>query len=83
MANIDGDSRFKSHLFTVRIWWEVSRGTSGAIEWRGKLQHVETGDTRYFSDLQAIMEFILASLPGAGIGVSQEQAQGTDRNEHE
>lgn len=37
-----------SHLFTVRVWREdLGQGRS---EWRGKVQHVLSGEVRYFRD---------------------------------
>ncbi len=37
-----------SQLFTVRVWRE-DRGNGGS-EWRGKVQHVLSGEARYFRD---------------------------------
>lgn len=38
----------RSHLFTVRVWREdLGEGRS---EWRGKVQHVLSGEARYFRD---------------------------------
>ena len=37
-----------NHLFTLRVW-QADSG-EGQMEWRGKLQHVVSGQTRYFRD---------------------------------
>ena len=52
---------YRSHLFTVRMWLEqLGRG---GTEWRGKVQHVLTGQTRYFRDWQTLVQFIQTTLP--------------------
>jgi len=38
----------RSHLFTVRLWLEDLG--EGRAEWRGKVQHVTSGEVRYFRD---------------------------------
>lgn len=49
----------RSTLFTVRVWQEdLGEGQS---EWRGKVQHVLNGDTRYFRDWQTLIAFIIES----------------------
>jgi hypothetical protein len=55
----------RSHLFTVRIWPEA---VGEEIEWRGKVQHVTSGETRYFRDWPALVTFLeelLATSEGA------------------
>jgi hypothetical protein len=51
----------RSQLFTLRVWWE-ELGESQA-EWRGQIQHVASGETRYFRNWPAAIRFILATLP--------------------
>lgn len=51
------------HSFIVRIWWE-NRDLPGAEQqWRGMIEHVASGERRYFLDLQEIQTFIRAYLP--------------------
>jgi hypothetical protein len=38
----------RSQLFTVRVWLEELG--EGRSEWRGKVQHVLSGEARYFRD---------------------------------
>jgi hypothetical protein len=60
----------QSHLFTVRLWAEAV--DEGMAEWRGKVQHVISGETHYFRDwndltahLQAMSSQREAGQPGA------------------
>jgi hypothetical protein len=43
----------RAQLFTVRVWLE-DRG-DGRSEWRGKVQHVLSGEARYFRDWAALI----------------------------
>ena len=55
----------RSHLFTVRMWPEA---VGEELEWRGKVQHVTSGETRYFRDwptMVAFLEEMLAASEGA------------------
>lgn len=47
----------RSHLFTVRVWREdLGEGHS---EWRGQVQHLLSGETRYFRDWPSLVTFII------------------------
>ncbi|MCX6032872.1 MAG: hypothetical protein NT169_26750 [Chloroflexi bacterium] len=46
----------RSHLFTVRLWLEEF--ADGGSEWRGKVQHVLSGETRYFRNWHALRVFL-------------------------
>jgi len=53
----------RSHLFTVRLWLEPLG--NGQTEWRGKVQHVPSGEAQYVRDwpeLQAFLERRLQPL---------------------
>jgi hypothetical protein len=59
--------RPRSHLFTVRLWLEPLG--NGQTEWRGKVQHVPSGEAQYIRDwptLQAFLERELQPLEGEG-----------------
>lgn len=47
-------------LFTVRVWRE--RVGDERTEMRGKVQHVLTGETRYFRDWQTLHAFVSTEL---------------------
>ncbi len=49
-----------SHLFTVRLWREELG--NGQTEVRGKVQHVSSGEARYFRDWPTLIAFLLAML---------------------
>jgi hypothetical protein len=46
----------KSHLFTLRLWSEDLG--SGQTDWRGKIQHVNSGEARYFRDWLTMESFV-------------------------
>lgn len=55
--------KYRSHLFTVRVWHEAVG--DGCTEWRGELKHVHSGEVRYFrrwSALVALLRAILSDL---------------------
>jgi len=57
------DKQHDSHLFTVRLWAEDLG--DGQIEWRGKLQHVTSGQARYFRDWPVLIALLQKMLPDA------------------
>ena len=59
-----------SELFTVRLWREDLG--EGRVEWRGKVQHVLSGDTRYFRDWQMLLAFIQETRTETGINGREE-----------
>ncbi len=51
----------RSHLFTVRLWLEELGNDQ--MEWRGKVQHVTSGEVRYFRDWPTLIAFLQMLLP--------------------
>ncbi len=51
---------YPSHLVTVRVWQEELG--DGQKEWRGKVQHVHTGEVRYFREWPALVAALLKML---------------------
>jgi hypothetical protein len=49
-----------SHLFTVRLWTEVLGG--GQKELRYRVQHVLSGETRYFREWPAVLAYLTAKV---------------------
>jgi len=47
--------QYDSQLFTVRVWLEELG--NGQTEWRGKVQHVTSGEVRYFRDWSTLVAF--------------------------
>jgi hypothetical protein len=51
----------RSHLFTVRVWAEELG--AGQTEWRGRVQHVTSGEVHYFRDWTTLAALLPAMLP--------------------
>ncbi len=51
------DKSLPTQLFTVRLWQESCKE---AADFRAKVQHVLSGETRYFSDPLKMVTFMLA-----------------------
>jgi hypothetical protein len=60
-----------SNLFMVRVWPEEV--DEGRVEWRGKVQHVASGETRYFRDWESMLAFLRGDAPDPAVEGSQEQ----------
>jgi hypothetical protein len=59
-----------SHLFTLRLWREDLGGSE--TEWRGKVQHVTSGEVRYFRDWPTLIAFLQQVLSGSGPNTSTD-----------
>ena len=64
-----------SHLFTLRLCSEDLG--NGQREWRGQVQHVMSGETRYFRDWPTLIAFLQEALPGIG-SAPQDEASSSD-----
>jgi hypothetical protein len=53
---MEEEGRKPSQLFTLRVWTEAVGDSQ--TEWRGKVQHIATGEARYFRSWQALVEFL-------------------------
>ena len=58
-----GQPPHRSHLFTVRLWLEDLG--DGRTEWRGQVQHVLSGEVRYFRDWPTLITLLLEMLHAA------------------
>lgn len=65
----------RSHLFTVRLWAEELG--AGQSEWRGKVQHVLSGETHYFRDWPTLLTHLQAMLSDVESG-QQEEDEGVE-----
>lgn len=54
--------RIESELFTLRIWHS---GLDGEREWRGRIEHVLSGEVYYFRNRQMLLEQLERILPDA------------------
>lgn len=59
------ESPHRSQLFTVRLWQEDLGG--GRSEWRGKVQHVLSGEARYFRDWATLIAALQEMFRISGI----------------
>ena len=50
-----------THLFIVRVWQETVK--EGHTEWRGRVQHVPSGEHYYFREWLRLVEYLLRMLP--------------------
>ncbi len=50
----------QSHFFTVHVWQEELG--NGQSEWRGKVQHVHSGEVRYFREWSTLVTALLKML---------------------
>jgi len=51
----------RPQLFVVRLWWEAE-DTGEPGEWRGCVEHVSSGERRYFREIENVAEFIHGRL---------------------
>jgi hypothetical protein len=58
-----GQPVHSSHLFMLRLWPEDLG--SGQTDWRGKVQHVNSGEARYFRDWPTLEAFVEGLLHGS------------------
>jgi len=65
VSNDDADRpAARSQLFMLRLWPEDLG--SGQTDWRGKVQHVNSGEARYFRDWPTLEAFLNELLLRAG-----------------
>jgi hypothetical protein len=69
----EGRGDHQSHLFTLRLWPEALG--DGRVEWRGKVQHVLSGEAHYFRDWGALVGHLLAALPDVRVDGSGEREE--------
>lgn len=55
-----GSEEAKPHLFVMRIWVDPEQAPAGLS--RGLIEHVPSGERRYFRDLGEIQTFIAGRL---------------------
>jgi hypothetical protein len=61
----------RSDLFLLRLWSEAREGEQREPTWHGKIQRVVDGETRQFSDWDALLA-ILAAMLSQGSSDGQE-----------
>jgi hypothetical protein len=71
--------RQHSHLFTVRLWAEDLG--DGQAEWRGKVEHVTSGEAHYFRDWSGLVAMLVAMLPDVQIARPPARSAGAPSDE--
>jgi hypothetical protein len=57
--------------FVVRIWREQGELPSSSPEWRGSVEHVESGQKAFFRNFATMVEFMKPYLENFGVDPSQ------------
>lgn len=61
----------RTAVFIVRIWCERGDADATMPEWRGSVEHVESGQRVFFRNLEAVVDFMKPHLLGIGIDAQQ------------
>jgi hypothetical protein len=61
----------RTAVFIVRIWCERGDGDCLLPEWRGSVEHVESGQRVFFRSLEAVLDFMKPHLQVIGIDAQQ------------
>lgn len=70
------------HLFTVRLWSEALG--DGQYEWRGQVQHVLSGESRYFREWTVLVAYLQTMLATAlSEGRIPHSGRGTEDDSHQ
>jgi hypothetical protein len=57
----------RTAVFIVRVWCERGDGDAAVTEWRGSVEHIQSGHRAFFRNLEAVLEFVRPHLEGIGI----------------
>ncbi|WP_169307265.1 hypothetical protein [Chitiniphilus eburneus] len=57
--------------FIVRVWRERGEYEAGPGEWRGSIEHVQSGKKGFFRDLASMERFMAPLLQEIGVDASQ------------
>ncbi|WP_226469192.1 hypothetical protein [Luteimonas panaciterrae] len=61
----------RTAAFIVRVWCERGDADSASCEWRGSVEHVQSGQRVFFRHLEAVLEFMKPHLHDIGIDAQQ------------
>jgi hypothetical protein len=62
----------RTAVFIVRIWCERGDASPEArAQWRGSVEHVQSGKRAFFRELENVLEFMKPHLEGIGIDAQQ------------
>lgn len=60
--------------FIVRIWGEPGAKAQDGLRWRGSVEHVGTGQRRYFQDFAVLNQFIELWMQDPSLGGIRAEA---------
>lgn len=61
----------RTAVFIVRVWCERGDGDAPVTEWRGSVEHIQSGQRAFFRNLEAVLDFVRPHLEGIGIDAQQ------------
>lgn len=61
----------RTAVFIVRVWCERGDDDAAVPEWRGSVEHIQSGQRAFFRNLDAVLEFVRPHLEGIGIDAQQ------------
>ena len=61
----------RTAVFIVRVWCERGDGDAVGTEWRGSVEHIQSGQRAFFRNLEAVLDFVRPHLEGIGIDAQQ------------
>lgn len=61
----------RTAVFIVRVWCERGDGDATVTEWRGSVEHIQSGQRAFFRNLDAVLDFVRPHLEGIGIDAQQ------------
>jgi hypothetical protein len=61
----------RTAVFIVRVWCERGDGDATVTEWRGSVEHIQSGQRAFFRNLEAVLDFVRPHLEGIGIDAQQ------------
>lgn len=66
-----GQPKHQSQFFTMRLWAEDLG--DGRTEWRGKVQHVISGEVHYFREWSMLIAWLVAMLTTETTPTSEDE----------
>jgi hypothetical protein len=61
----------RTAVFIVRVWCERGDGDTAVTEWRGSVEHIQSGQRAFFRNLEAVLDFVRPHLESIGIDAQQ------------
>ncbi len=68
-----------TQVFIVRVWREAREIPGAQPEWRGVVEHVPSGERRFFKELEEIIRFMSSYVPHMPHGVCSEVGNEEDK----